>query len=579
MSARDRAAAQHGRARARRGEVRMRGSTTRGSAAALAAIVLTGMLGACSHTSDSSCPTGEVDTTVGKVCGIVEPVADLSADADAFLGIPFAESTGGANRFQPPVPKARMSGVFAATEVGPACPQDLNPPYGATSISEDCLTVNVFRPTGTDEGDDLPVLLWIYGGSFTSGANQYPVYNGGYVAAKENVIVVALNYRVGALGFLAGVDGLTGNYGLKDQQLAMHWVQDNIARFGGDPDRVTIYGESAGAMSVGLHTLSIPSSVGLFRAGIQNSNPLGVPYKSLAQAVPAGATFAAAVGCGGQGLACLQQVSVEEILKEQTAVSLQLLSLLGSRLAGFLVFAPNVDGEFVVADPTVVATQSGVNLPTIMGTNAADGTVFVAAILSELGQTELKEATYLTVLALLFGADNVPAIVERYGSSPTGDNAPYLSNVTTDYLFGCANRYVAMRALEPAYVYRFDETSLNVWTDVPACIGQACHADDVPFTFHADKLLNYDFTPEQLALSDAMVGYWTSFAETLDPNGDGRRAWPLFTPDGLQYMLLDTPLGTAVNPVANCEFWDGIGYEIDTPVKAMVTRAEAVLAE
>ncbi len=160
------------------------------------------------------------------------------------------ESTGGANRFLPPVPKARMDGVFAADTVSPACPQALNPPHGATSISEDCLTVNVWRPTGVAEGDRRPVMLWIYGGSFTSGANQYPVYQGGYVATKEDVVLVMLNYRIGALGFLAGIEGLEGNQGLKDQQLAMRWVKDNIERFGGDPEHVTIYGESAGAMSV-----------------------------------------------------------------------------------------------------------------------------------------------------------------------------------------------------------------------------------------------------------------------------------------------------------------------------------------
>lgn len=557
----------------------MRGSGTR-LAAAAALWVMAGVAG-CSHTSPGSdCATGVVDTTVGEVCGVVLPVEDRpDAEVDAFLGIPFAESTGGANRFLPPVPKARMSGVFAADTVSPACPQTLNPPYGASSISEDCLTVNVWRPRGVSQGDRRPVMVWIYGGSFTSGANQYPIYQGGYVATQEDVVLVMLNYRIGALGFLAGIEGLTGNQGLKDQQLALQWVRDNIAGFGGDPDRVTIFGESAGAMSVGLHELSIPSSDGLFRAAIQQSNPMGVPYKSLAQAAPAGALFAQKVGCAGQGLACLQQVPVEDVLTEQSNVSLQLLSLLGSRLAGFLVFAPVVDGDFVAADPTVAATASGVPLPTVMGSNAADGTVFVAGILSELGQTTLKETEYLTILTLLFGADNVPGIVARYGSNPTGDNASNLSSITTDYLFGCPNRYVARTARSDMYVYRFDETSLNVWTDVPACDGQACHADDVPFTFHSDQVLGYTFTPAQALLSDQMIAYWTSFARSLDPNGGDRLFWPPFTRDGLEYMILDSPLSTAVNPVANCDFWDQIGYEIDNPVRFMSTQAEAALAE
>ncbi|MBM4243751.1 MAG: carboxylesterase family protein [Deltaproteobacteria bacterium] len=154
--------------------------------AAAAALLVLGVAG-CSHTSPGSdCATGVVGTTVGDVCGVVTPVEDLpGAEVDAFLGIPFAESTGGANRFQPPVPKARMSGVFAASTSSPACPQELNPPYGAASISEDCLTVNVWRPTGVSEGDDRPVMLWIYGGSFTSGANQYPLYQGGATSRRR----------------------------------------------------------------------------------------------------------------------------------------------------------------------------------------------------------------------------------------------------------------------------------------------------------------------------------------------------------------------------------------------------------
>ena len=523
------------------------------------------------------CPTGVVETSTGKICGVVLPVDDLSSDVDAFLGIPFGETTGGANRFQPPVAKAALSGVFDAITLAPACPQTLNPPYGATSISEDCLTVNVWRPVDLAQGGRRPVLLWIYGGSFTSGANQYPVYQGAYIAADKNVVVVALNYRVGALGFLAGTDGLTGNYGLQDQQLAMQWVRDNIDAFGGDPDQITLFGESAGAMSVGLHELSIPSSAGLFRAGIQQSNPLGIPYKSLTQAAAAAAVFKDKVGCTGQGLACLQEVPVDTVLTEQSNVQLQLLSLLGARLAGFLVFAPVIDGSFVVADPTVVAPQSGVGLPTLMGTNANDGTIFIAEIVELVGGT-LKEAEYPTVLTLLFGAENTARIVALYGSNPTGDNSAILSSIATDYLFGCANRYVARNARSDMYVYRFDETSLNVWPDVPVCDGEACHADDVPFTFHVDQPLGFTFTPAQAQLSSNIIGYWTSFAEHLNPNGGGRLEWPFFTPGGLEYMLLDTPSSTTVNPIANCDFWDGIGYEIDNPVRVMAAAAAQALA-
>jgi carboxylesterase type B len=540
--------------------------------------LLAAALLSCSDAPGASCPTGVIETTSGQVCGVVVPVEDLpGTSVDAFLGIPFAESTAGANRFLPPVPKARMPGVFAADTLSPACPQTLNPPYGATSISEDCLTVNVWRRTLSNRPDARPVLVWIYGGSFTSGANQYPVYQGDYVAAAQDVVVVALNYRVGALGFLAGTDGLQGNQGLQDQQLALRWVQDNVERFGGDPGNVTIFGESAGAMSVGLHELSIPSSAGLFRAGIMQSNPLGVPYKSLAQAAAVAAAFKQNVGCANQGLDCLQSVPVDAIIAQQANLEVLLLSLLGSRLAGFLVFAPTIDGSFLVADPTVAAQQSGLRDPTLLGTNAADGVIFVAEIANLLGGS-LSESTYLTILDLLFGPANTEQIVALYGSNPGGDNSANLSNVATDYLFGCPNRYVALRARSDIWTYRFDERSLNVWPDVPACDDEACHGDDVPFTFHVDRTLGFTFTTAQDDLSRAMIGYWTSFAESFDPNGGGRPAWPRFTPDGLDYMILDTPLSTAIDPTPNCDFWDQIGYEIDTPVRA-VAAAASRLAE
>src|SRR5262249_42052277 len=153
------------------------------------------------------------------------------------------------------------------------------------------LSLNVWRPRGVRAGQKLPVMVWIYGGSFRNGGTSVPVYNGGYLAATNDVVLITIKYRLGALRFLSGVDGLTGNYGLLDQQLAFQWVRDNAESFGGDPEKVTIFGESAGAMSVGLHTMSIPSSTGLFRAGIMQSNPLGIPYKTLAQSVPIGAAF------------------------------------------------------------------------------------------------------------------------------------------------------------------------------------------------------------------------------------------------------------------------------------------------
>jgi acetylcholinesterase/cholinesterase len=382
-----------------------------------------------------------------------------------------------------------------------------------------------------------------------------PIYDGAWLAATEDVLVVSFNYRLGVLGFLAGVHELEGNYGLKDQQLALQWVQDNIGHFGGDPDQVTLFGESAGAMSVGLHSLSIPSSGGLFRAAIMQSNPFGIPYKTVAEAATEAALLENKLGCSGEDIDCL--------------------SLLGLHLAGFLVWSPVIDGTFLVEDPTVAAETGALKVPTLLGTTHDEGVLFVNDIAGAFGGN-VDAATYTMVLALIFGADHTADIIARYGINPTGDNMEYLVQIATDYLFGCANRFVANQAVSHLYVYEFNENSINIWPDVVPCDGKACHGDDIPFTFHTDTQLGIHFTEEQNALSNAMMAYWGAFAAHLNPDVDGLLAWPPFSPSLMEYMILVTPeRHTAGDPISNCDFWDQIGYDLRPP---SLTAAAAILA-
>jgi len=540
---------------------------------AACAVAIAGGLAACSDGGDG-CATGVVATTSGDVCGAVVAVDELpGAEIDAFLGIPFAESTAGEGRFSPPAPKARMSGVFPATTYGAACPQS-DTTRAPASTSEDCLTVNVWRPAARGDAP-LPVMVWIYGGAFVTGYNANPLYQGDYLAAREDVIVVAVNYRVGALGFLAGIAGLEGNFGLMDQQLAMRWVTDNAAAFGGDPERVTLFGESAGAMSVGLHTLSVPSSRPLFRNALMESNPFGLPYRTVAQATAVGVAFAAELGCSANDLACLRAVPADQIVTAQAKASLQIASLLGERLAGFLVWAPVVDGEFVVDEPIDGASAGLLDLPTVLGTNQDEGTVFVYALASLTGG-KVAPTAYEAALDFLFGKDDAAAIIALYGIDPT-DNFDNLSRITGDYLFGCANRFVALQARAGIHVYEFRETSVNLWPDVPPCAGEACHADELPFVFHVDTPLGFTFDADQERLSEQMVAYWGTFGKERTPQPAGLPAWPAFTPTGLEYMIFDTPsLSTAVDPIPNCAFWDTIGYgapaAVASAVRALSTR-------
>jgi carboxylesterase type B len=294
----------------------------------------------------------------------------VAESISAFLGIPFAQSTAGDNRWAPPKPIVQWSAelrsdIHKATRFGPACPQKLRPGIHL-ELSEDCLSLNIWTPVPLDKiasSEPVPVMVFIYGGSFREGTTSNPLYEARHLAAAGGVIVVTINYRVGVLGFLSGIDGLKGNYGLMDQRLALKWAHDNIAEFGGDPDRITLFGESAGAMSVGLHLIS-PESQPLFSAAIMESNPYGIPYKSLDVSERFATIFKFNLGCEFKGLECLRAKSFDEVVEQQQAGMLPIASLL-TGFSAELIWAPVIDGEQVPAQPSA----SAITKPAIIGTN------------------------------------------------------------------------------------------------------------------------------------------------------------------------------------------------------------------
>jgi len=233
-----------------------------------------------------SCTTNVlINTKSGLICGLGP--ATSGPAVSQYLGIPYAQ----AQRWQSPQPRSWTS-TFLATQLGNVCPQPLKenfirtptcpPPPGQ---DEDCLNLNIWVPQGASSGSPLPVMVFIHGGGFFVGSGEQPLDNGAKLAAAGKVIVVTLNYRLGALGFLVQPSSsLTGNLGFLDQIEALQWIKDNIKAFGGDAQNVTLFGESAGAMSVGLHALSSPRSLVLFKAGLMESNPLGLAYMTPRQA-------------------------------------------------------------------------------------------------------------------------------------------------------------------------------------------------------------------------------------------------------------------------------------------------------
>lgn len=514
------------------------------------------------------CTGATVATTAGAVCGMT--VTGGSSDVEAFLGIPFAESTAGDNRFEPPVAKSEWDGVFAATAYGPACPQSAD--IAGRPESEDCLTINVWRPIGAV--GPRPVLFFVHGGAFVQGSVSDPVYSGSsvplhdgaYLAASQGVVVVMPQYRLGVLGAFGGIADRPVNYGMLDQQMALRWVQDNIAAFGGNPGLVTLAGESAGAMSVGLHLYSMPSSEGLFQAAIMQSNPFGIPYKTAEQAAANGGVFMTALRCRNRAdqLACLKAAPLDSVLAAASNPYLS-LAVLEQRLSGFLNWAPIVDGELIVGQPVDLAISHGTDLPVLLGTNTNEGTVFMAGD-AEAGP--ISDYAYSLFISTMFGSSNLRTITGAYPTTGTGDNRERVIEIANDYIFQCANRAVAQAATGPTYYYQYDHAgAYNLFPGVARCADEACHGDELPFLFHTG-VGDAAFTPDEEVLATSITAYWGRFVGGLhNPSLAGLERWPDVRVDGA-YQVLAVPITTATLDRRACQMWDALGYPIEENLSA-----------
>jgi len=477
----------------------------------------------------------------------------------AYRGIAYAT----AGRWQAPEPSPRPpAGSFKAVSFGPICPQD-SPPQ---PMAEDCLFLNVWTPENAINGaHSLPVMLFIHGGAFVKGLGSSPLYDGSAFAAR-GAVVVTFNYRLGALGFLsANVPGsgeIGGNFGLMDQQAAMEWVQRNIAAFGGDPKRVMLFGESAGAMSVGLHTFDMPSSGPLFEAALMESNPLGIQYLTPAEAGRRGTAFLQAlcdaVNASGGASRCpadpdwARKATVADILKAQTEASGRLersiglpdlrLSALIERILEIqsLPWAPVVDGKLVVGEPYAgYAPQMSAFKPVAFGVNADEGALFIArATAARPG--DFTPWAYRGFLALRFGLRSA-AILRNSRYAPkaqaqrtytTAAGAAY-ANLMGDFVFACGNLAAGNAALaqasKPVFGYRFAEPPFadlygrppSTVSDYGACSPaqsppNVCHGAELPYVFDTlDVIATANDRPRagDRSLAQAMNGAWFAFAD------------------------------------------------------------------
>jgi para-nitrobenzyl esterase len=472
----------------------------------------------------------------------------------AFLGIPYAAPPTGNLRWRAPQPNAGWQGVRDASKFAAHCPQAASP-YGLASTTEDCLYVNVFTPGKTNNGLPhlLPVMFWIHGGGLVVGESD------GYdptPLVSDGVIVVTINYRLGELGFLAhpalaaeSAQGASGNYGLMDQQAAMRWVQRNIRHFGGDPDNVTIFGESAGGLSTHSQ-LASPLAAGLFHKAIVESGAYSLTQPSLAMAEAQGTAFAASAGCASQTAACLRGLDVPTILTHQTASTM----------------VPNLDG-FVMPMSVGAALSSGQfnRVPVIEGSNHDEWRLFVAQTEKTTGMP-LTPAGYIPAIRATLGVSAGVAafIASMYPLASYPSPSVALGAIGTDAVFAC-NARLASHSLSnyvPTFQYEFaDENAPMLYFAPPISFPTgAYHASELTYIFDlvGTPVPPPPFTGPQQQLSAAMAGYWTQFARSGDPNSTGKPAWPQYSATSDQFQSLQPALpvtGTGFSLAHNCAFW------------------------
>lgn len=507
--------------------------------------------------------TPVIETTKGPVQGF------YSREVVQFRGIPYAAPPVGSRRWMPPAESAGWTAVRAATTFAPACPQitTLGVFAGPTKTSEDCLYLNVFAPRNAPgAAAGLPVIVWLHGGGHVAGASED--YDGSLLAAGGPTVVVTLNYRLNLLGFFAhpalDAEGhLFANYGILDQQAALRWVRDNIARFGGDPSNVTLAGQSAGGSDAGSN-LTSPFARGLFHRAIIQSSASYLSPTLLQAAQAKGVGFAAAAGCGRGAdaavAACLRNLPVAEI----------------TRLSG----TPKGNGPFVVSSvldgqiiPTGVTDAFAAGrfsrVPVMNGSAENEGGFYAAVYEYFTGPPPrtLTDADVETFAASEYGT-RAPEILRRYAVGVYETPQRRLAAMRTDSA-ACriwqANHLLADKV--PLYAYEFrDKTAPSYFPKMPGLVMGAYHTSELQYLFPrwrgGRQGIPRDLSPRQRRLSNQLVQAWTNFARTGNPNGRGNAPWPAYgrTPGAGVYLALDVDRLSTFDDAEfkarhNCDFW------------------------
>lgn len=478
-----------------------------------------------------------VRTVEGSVRGTV------AADHRAFQGIPFAAPPVGELRWRSPQPVTPWTGIREAATQGSRCPQTAG--GGTPSVDEDCLYLNVTTPRTPGR---KPVMVWVHGGGNTIGGAAD--FDATRLAVQGDVIVVTTNYRLGVLSAFAHPDlAGGGSFGLEDQQAALRWVRRNATAFGGDPNRVTLFGESGGAFDV-CAQLTSPGSRGLFQRaiiqsgtcasswpanGIINDQPAATPWLSLAEARSDGTALAARYGCAD--VECLRRVPVADLVPEEVVITR-------------LTYGTSV---LPIRPDEAVARGAFHRVPVIAGHTRDEGRLSAAFATTE----PFTEDVYQSLLAEEFGAD-APRVAAEYPSSAYSAPIVAYGTMLTDRVWACPhvtdNR--AMARHTRVYGYEFaDRTAPTGWFTFPADLPPgAFHSSELPYLF---DLAGFPATlnPSQKALADQLIAYWSRFAATGNPNGGDLPRWPASRGDNSQSLAQDAIAQVNVAADHNCGFW------------------------
>ncbi|KAK5900575.1 hypothetical protein CgunFtcFv8_025525 [Champsocephalus gunnari] len=500
---------------------------------------------------------------------------------DVFRGIPFADIPG---RFEKPKRHPGWDGVLKATEYRNRCMQ-VNLLMTDTRGREDCLYLNIWVPHGRSVSTGLPVMVWIHGGAFMAGGSmganilENYLYSGQEIADRGDVIVVTLDYRVGALGFLStGESDLPGNYGLWDQHAAIAWVNRNIRSFGGDPHRITVFGESAGGASVNFQTLS-PHNKGLFKRAISQSGVALCPWAINKNPRRFAEEVAIKVNCPtDENMAPCLKMTDPAVLT--LAGSLSISSSPDHPLVFNLALSPVIDGDFIPDDPSKLFNNMA-DIDYMAGVNDMDGHLFtgldVPTINSPLVNTPIDDVKRLlaayTKAQGKAGADNAySTYTSNWASNPSWETIKKtVVEIGTDYIFlvpiqTALYLHAANAKTGRTYSYLFSEPSRlgGIARPYPSWMG-ADHADDLQYVFGKPFSTPLGYWPRHRDVSGYIIAYWTNFAKTGDPNKGGQSVptpWPQFTGTGHQYVEIHHDMNEAYvrekMRIRHVHFWTSV---------------------